>query len=85
LPAPHFWIARSSAVGHCETCWAVGNERGGQTVAILSSMASTCRRHSIDPQHYLTQLLTNLPAAPTSQIDQWLPDRWKNTQVAREK
>jgi hypothetical protein len=38
-------------------------------------MPSTCRRHGIDAQHYLAQLLTNLPAAPTSQIDRWLADR----------
>lgn len=55
----------------------VGNERGGRTAAILSSLTSTCRRHGIDPQRYLTQLLTNLPATPASQIDQWLPDVWK--------
>jgi transposase len=55
----------------------VGNERGGQTAAILSSMTSTCCRHSIDPQRYLTQLLTNLPATPISQLSLWLPDAWK--------
>jgi transposase len=55
----------------------VGNERGGETAAILSSLTSTCRRHGIDPQRYLTQLLTNLPATPISQISQWLPDHWK--------
>lgn len=55
----------------------VGNERGGQTAAILSSLTSTCRRHGIDPQIYFTQLLTNLPATPLSQLDQWLPDQWK--------
>jgi len=55
----------------------VGNERGGQTAAILSSLTSTCRRHNIDLQRYLTQLLTNLPATPISQISQWLPDEWK--------
>ena len=56
----------------------VGNERGGQTAAILASLTSTCRRHGIDPQHYLTQLLTNLPDTPISQLDQWLPDQWKS-------
>jgi hypothetical protein len=56
----------------------VGNERGGQTAAILSSLTSTCRRHDIDPQHYLTQLLTNLPATPISQLSNWLPDAWKH-------
>jgi transposase len=55
----------------------VGNERGGHTAAILSSLTSTCRRHNIDPQRYLTQLLTNMPATTISQFEQWLPDRWK--------
>jgi hypothetical protein len=60
----------------------VGNERGGQTAAILSSFTSTCRRHAIDPQRYLTQLLTNLPATPISQIGQWLPDDWQRQNPA---
>jgi hypothetical protein len=55
----------------------VGNERGGQTAAILSSLTSTCRRHDIDPQRYLTQILSNLPGTPISQFSQWLPDVWK--------
>jgi len=55
----------------------VGNERGGQTAAILSTFTSTCRRHGIDPQIYFTQLLTNLPTTPLSQLDRWLPDQWK--------
>lgn len=55
----------------------VGNPRGGRTAAILSSITSTCRRHAIDPQLYLTQLLANLPSTPLSELDAWLPDRWK--------
>ena len=55
----------------------VGNERAGRSAAILSSLASTCRRHDLDPQRYLTQLLINLPATPLSQLERWLPDEWK--------
>jgi hypothetical protein len=55
----------------------VGNERGGQTAAILSSFTSTCRRHGINPQIYFTQLLTNLSTTPLSQLDRWLPDQWE--------
>lgn len=55
----------------------VGHERAGRTAAILSSLASTCRRHDNNPQRYLTQLLANLPGTPVSQLDQWLPDEWK--------
>ena len=59
----------------------VGNERGGRTAAILSSITSTCRRHEIDPQRYITQLLVNLPTVLPSELDTWLPDRWKRTQA----
>jgi transposase len=59
----------------------VGNERGGQTAAILSSLTSTCRRHEIDPQRYLTQLLVHLPTTPLSQLHTWLPDVWKTRQL----
>ena len=55
----------------------VGNARGGRTAAILSSFTATCRRHEIDPQLYLTQLLVNLPAWPMSHLQDWLPDQWK--------
>ena len=61
----------------------VGNPRGARTAAILASLTGTCRRHEIDPQLYLTQLLTNLPILHVSQLPQWLPDQWKIHQVAR--
>ena len=60
----------------------VGNPRGGRTAAILASLTSTCRRHDVDPQRYLTQLLVNLPAARLSDLSAWLPDEWKRRQAA---
>jgi len=60
----------------------VGNPRGGRTAAILASLTSTCRRLDIDPQLYLTQLLTNLPLLQASQLPQWLPDQWKINHAA---
>jgi len=61
----------------------VGNPRGGRTAAILASLTSTCRRHEIDPQLYLTQLLVNLPSWPARDLDAWLPDNWKLLHAAR--
>jgi len=61
----------------------VGNPRGGRTTAILASLTSTCRRHDIDPQLYLTQLLTNLSQVRKSELPNWLPDQWKRLQAAR--
>ena len=61
----------------------VGNARGGRTAAILASLTSTCRRHDVDPQLYLTQLLTNLPTTRMNELSAWLPDQWKLLQHAR--
>ncbi len=58
----------------------VGNARGGRTAAILASLASSCRRHDVDPQLYLTQLLVNLPSLPVRDLPAWLPDQWKRNQ-----
>ena len=55
----------------------VGNERGGETAAILSSLAATCKRHGVNPQKYLTQALVNVPHADKADLERWLPDRWK--------
>jgi hypothetical protein len=63
----------------------VGNPRGGETAAILSSLTSSCRRHGIDPQCYLTQLLVNLPGVPEAKLDGWLPDVWKVREAERER
>jgi transposase len=61
----------------------VGNSRGGRTAAILASLTSTCRRHEVDPQLYLTQLLMNLPQAKMGELSDWLPDQWKIRHLAR--
>jgi hypothetical protein len=60
----------------------VGNPRGGRKAAILSSFTSTCKRHGIDPQLYLTQLLLNLPGWPMRDLEAWLPDQWKLRQAS---
>ena len=63
----------------------VGSVRGGQPTAILASMTSTCRRHEINVELYRTQLLANLPSTPITQVRQWLPDVWKQRQLAENK
>lgn len=55
----------------------VGNERGGETAAILSSLTATCKRHGADPERYIAQALVNVPHAAAAELERWLPDRWK--------
>lgn len=47
------------------------------SLEILASLTSTCRRHDIDPQLYLTQVPINLPTTRVSEISAWLPEQWK--------
>ena len=63
----------------------VGNERGGETSAILSSLAATCKRHGVNPQKFLTQALVNVPHADKADLERWLPDRWKVWSEERER
>jgi hypothetical protein len=57
-----------------ENSFFVANGRGGHTAA---GLASTCRRHDVDPPIYLTQLLVNLPVMRIGDLRDWLPGRWK--------
>lgn len=53
-----------------------GSEEGGRTAATILSVIETCKRLGINPVAYLKDVLTRLPNAKTSQIDDFLPDRW---------
>jgi hypothetical protein len=61
----------------------VGNHRAGRMAAILAILTNTCRRHDVDPQLYLTELLTNLSQARKSELPNWFSDQWKRHQAAR--
>ncbi|MBV8176324.1 MAG: IS66 family transposase [Verrucomicrobia bacterium] len=53
-----------------------GSEEGGQTAATIMSLIETCKRLNINPFEYMKDVLTRFPAAKTSQVDDFLPDRW---------
>ena len=53
-----------------------GSEEGGETAATIMSLIETCKRLDINPFEYLKDVLTRFPFAKTSQIDDFLPDRW---------
>ncbi len=53
-----------------------GSEEGGQTAATTMSIIETCKRLGINPFAYMKDVLSRFPSAKTSQIDDFLPDRW---------
>ena len=54
----------------------LGSETGGRTAAVLYSLVSSCKRLRIDPFAYLRDVLTRLPSASETELDELLPDRW---------
>jgi len=54
-----------------------GSDNGGRTGALLASLVASCKRHGVDPFAYLKDVLTRIAGTPVSQLDQFLPDRWK--------
>jgi transposase len=54
-----------------------GNDAAAANAAILYSLIASAERHNIDPQAYLTSVLANIAQTPITQLDQFLPDRWK--------
>ncbi len=53
-----------------------GSEEGGHTAATLMSLIETCKRMGINPFEYLKDVFTRFPSAKTTEIDDFLPDRW---------
>ena len=54
-----------------------GSEAGGRAAAAMFTLIASARRHGLDPQAYLTDVFTRLPATPISQLHQFLPDQWQ--------
>jgi transposase len=59
----------------------LGSDTGGRTAAILYSVIASAKRHGLDPFVYLRDVLATIGSMPTSQLDQFLPDRWRKQQL----
>lgn len=55
----------------------IGHPQAGWRSAVIYSLLQSCRRRSIEPQEYLTDVLQRLPAMKNTEIDQLLPENWK--------
>jgi transposase len=55
----------------------VGDDQGGENLAILQSLVSTCIYNKIDPQAYLSDVLMRIGEHPHSRLDELLPMNWQ--------
>jgi transposase len=54
-----------------------GSVEGGKRAATIYSLVTSCRRLGIDPQAYLTDVISRAPAHKMSKIDELTPRAWQ--------
>jgi hypothetical protein len=58
----------------------VGHPEAGDHGAILYNLMPSCRLHEINPLDYLRDLLTRLPGAKITEIQEYTPAEWAKAQ-----
>jgi transposase len=56
-----------------------GSERGAQTAAVLFTLLSSAKRHGLNTWAYLRDVLWRLADLKPGELDELLPDRWKDS------
>lgn len=59
-----------------------GSDAGGETAATIFSVTATCKRHGVNPQEYLKDVLARIGTHPAKGLDELLPDRWQTPKAA---
>jgi len=72
---------RPSAVGKRRWLF-IGHPDAGWRSAVIYTIIQSCRRYGINPQEYLTDVLSRLPSMTTSQVRELLPDQWRKAHQA---
>jgi transposase len=58
----------------------VGDDEGGEHLATLLTVVSTCVAAGVNPEAYIADVLLRVGTTPSSRIDTLLPAAWKTTQ-----
>jgi len=67
---------RPSVVGRKRWLF-IGHPDAGWRSAVIYTIIQSCRRYGINPQEYLTDVLSRLPAMTNHQVKELLPSHWK--------
>ena len=60
-----------------KNCLFAGHDAGGEFWAVLGSLIETCKLHNVEPQTWLTDVLTRLVNLwPNDRLDELLPWAW---------
>ena len=58
-----------------------GSHEAAQRAAVTYSLLATCKKHGVEPQAWLTNVLTRIPTHPHKAVHELLPHIWKTRKV----
>lgn len=61
-----------------------GSERGGKAMAIAFTLIETAKLNGVDPQAWLTDVLSRIADHKINRIDELLPWIWAQNQTQKE-
>lgn len=61
-----------------------GSDKGAKDHAVILTMLATCRRHGVNPEAYLTDVIQRLVENPNENLEDLLPYKWKRKYYQRQ-
>jgi transposase len=58
-----------------------GSHDAAQRAAVIYSLLATCKKQGVNPQEWLTDVLTRIPTHPAKRVHELLPHRWEKSKV----
>jgi transposase len=54
-----------------------GSHEAAERAAVIYSLLATCKKHGVNPQQWLTDVLDRIPTHPAKEVSALLPHHWK--------
>lgn len=58
-----------------------GSHEAAQRAAVIYSLLATCKKHEVNPQHWLRDVLSRIASHPMRRVHELLPHHWKRDEI----
>jgi len=56
-----------------------GSHEAAQRAAVIYSLLATCKKHDVNPEHWLSDVLARIASHPMKRVHELLPHHWKES------
>jgi len=58
-----------------------GSHDAAQRSAVIYSLLATCKKHNVNPQAWMADVLARIPTHPAKRVAELLPNNWEKSNV----